>query len=133
MIPGLGPAPGHGSRATPARWSWSPDATGTPATRRPCCTGTPAASWQAGPAWPARNALRGWTDDHWAGDLRSPIGVYSLSDSGGLLPDPGTRLPYDRSDGFAVSGTGFEGEPLEVLRLRRRHRLQPRTRRLPWT
>lgn len=31
----------------------------------------------------------------------------------GLLPDPGTRLPYDRSDGFAVSGTGFEGEPLE--------------------
>ncbi|MBT2870230.1 hypothetical protein ACWDU0_12225 [Streptomyces cellulosae] len=71
------------------------------------------AGWQAGPAWPARNALRGWTDDHWAGDLRSPIGVYSLSDAGGLLPDPGTRLPYDRSDGFAVSGTGFEGEPLE--------------------
>jgi L,D-peptidoglycan transpeptidase YkuD (ErfK/YbiS/YcfS/YnhG family) len=73
-------------------------------------TGT---GWQAGPAWPARNALRGWTDDHWAGDLRSPIGVYSLTDAGGLLPDPGTRLPYDRSDGFAVSGTGFEGEPLE--------------------
>ncbi|MEV5270625.1 hypothetical protein [Streptomyces werraensis] len=73
-------------------------------------TGT---GWQAGPAWPARNALRGWTDDHWAGDLRSPIGVYSLTDAGGLLPDPGTRLPYDRSDGFAVSGIGFEGEPLE--------------------
>ncbi|MFD5580073.1 L,D-transpeptidase family protein [Streptomyces pseudogriseolus] len=73
-------------------------------------TGT---GWEAGPAWPARNALRGWTDDHWAGDLRSPIGVYTLTDAGGLLPDPGTRLPYDRSDGFAVSGTGFEGEPLE--------------------
>ncbi|AXI85037.1 hypothetical protein SAM9427_03145 [Streptomyces sp. ETH9427] len=73
-------------------------------------TGT---GWEAGPVWPARNALRGWTDDHWAGDLRSPIGVYSLSDAGGLLPDPGARLPYDRSDGFAVSGTGFEGEPLE--------------------
>ncbi|MGN7140372.1 biotin/lipoyl-containing protein [Streptomyces pseudogriseolus] len=73
-------------------------------------TGT---GWEAGPVWPARNALRGWTDDHWAGDLRSPIGVYTLTDAGGLLPDPGTRLPYDRSDGFAVSGTGFEGEPLE--------------------
>ncbi|MFC8408386.1 hypothetical protein ACFUG9_33120 [Streptomyces griseoincarnatus] len=73
-------------------------------------TGT---GWEAGPVWPARNALRGWTDDHWAGDLRSPIGVYSLSDAGGLLPDPGARLPYDRSDAFAVSGTGFEGEPLE--------------------
>ncbi|MFI8092230.1 L,D-transpeptidase family protein [Streptomyces sp. NPDC086080] len=69
--------------------------------------------WEAGPAWPARNALRGWTDDHWAGDLRSPIGVYTLTDAGGLLPDPGTAMPYDRSDGFSVSGTGFEGEPLE--------------------
>lgn len=69
--------------------------------------------WEAGRAWPARNALKGWTDDHWAGDLRSPIGVFTLSDAGGLLPDPGTELPYDHSDGFSVGGTGFEGEPLE--------------------
>ncbi|MFD7770634.1 L,D-transpeptidase family protein [Streptomyces sp. NPDC059787] len=69
--------------------------------------------WEGGPAWPARNALRGWTDDHWAGDLRSPVGVFTLTDAGGLLPDPGTELPYDRSEGFAVGGTGFEGEPLE--------------------
>ncbi|MEZ3180673.1 L,D-transpeptidase family protein [Streptomyces pimonensis] len=69
--------------------------------------------WEGGPAWPAHNALRGWTDDHRAGDLRSPIGVFTLTDAGGLLPDPGTRLPYDQSQGFAVGGTGFEGEPLE--------------------
>ncbi|MFC8390942.1 L,D-transpeptidase family protein [Streptomyces sp. NPDC057238] len=69
--------------------------------------------WEGGPAWPAHNALKGWTDDHWAGDLRSPIGVFTLTDAGGLLPDPGTELPYDRSEGFAVGGTGFEGEPLE--------------------
>ncbi|GAA3506387.1 lipoprotein [Streptomyces prasinosporus] len=69
--------------------------------------------WEAGPAWPARNALKGWTDDHRAGDLRSPIGVFTLGDAGGLLPDPGTELPYDRSDGFGVSGTGLLGEPLE--------------------
>ncbi|MGK9460112.1 hypothetical protein ACSLFT_08780 [Streptomyces sp. G6] len=62
--------------------------------------------------WPAHNALRGWTDDHRLGDLRSPIGVFRLTDAGGLLPDPGTRLSYDRSNGFSVSGTGFEGEPL---------------------
>ncbi|MFF9204940.1 hypothetical protein ACF1AE_24590 [Streptomyces sp. NPDC014986] len=72
-------------------------------------TGT---GWEAGPVWPARNALRGWTDDHRAGDLRSPVGVFSLGDAGGLLPDPGTALPYDRSAGFAVGGTGFAGEPL---------------------
>lgn len=71
-----------------------------------------ASGWEAGTAWPARNALRGWTDDHYAGDLRSPVGVFTLSDAGGLLPDPGTALPYDQSDGFTVDGTGFEGEPL---------------------
>ncbi|GAB2803233.1 hypothetical protein GCM10027073_39630 [Streptomyces chlorus] len=71
-----------------------------------------ASGWEAGMAWPAHNALNGWTDDHLAGDLRSPIGVFTLSDAGGLLPDPGTLLPYDESPGFSVDGTGFMGEPL---------------------
>ncbi|MEU6541590.1 L,D-transpeptidase family protein [Streptomyces sp. NPDC047000] len=68
--------------------------------------------WQAGPEWPAHNALKGWTGHHTAGDLRSPTGVYTLSDAGGLLADPGSRLPYTRSSGFVSPGTGFEGEPL---------------------
>ncbi len=71
-----------------------------------------ATGWKAGARWPAHNALRGWTDHHRAGDLRSPIGVFTLTDAGGLLADPGTRLPYDRSTGFTATGTGFEGEPL---------------------
>ncbi|MFD5813280.1 L,D-transpeptidase family protein [Streptomyces sp. NPDC127038] len=70
------------------------------------------AGWRAGPTMPAHNALKGWTDHHRAGDLRSPIGVFTLTDAGGLLPDPGTRLPYDRSGAFTSPGTGFEGEPL---------------------
>lgn len=53
--------------------------------------------WAPGAEWPAHNALRGWTDDHHAGDLRSPIGVFALTDAGGLLADPGSKLPYDRS------------------------------------
>ncbi|MFF4258391.1 L,D-transpeptidase family protein [Streptomyces sp. NPDC001663] len=68
--------------------------------------------WQAGASWPAHNALKGWSDHHMGGDLRSPIGVYGLTDAGGLLRDPGTRLPYHRSGGFTAPGTGFEGEPL---------------------
>jgi L,D-peptidoglycan transpeptidase YkuD (ErfK/YbiS/YcfS/YnhG family) len=75
-------------------------------------TRTGAGGWLPGPARPARNALRGWTDEHRAGDLRSPAGVYRIGDAGGRLPDPGTRLPYDRSDGFAEDGTGFTGESL---------------------
>lgn len=70
------------------------------------------AGWEPGAEWPAHNALRGWTDDHHAGDLRSPIGVFALTDAGGLLADPGSKLPYDRSGGFSVTGTGLEGEPL---------------------
>ncbi|MEU1512269.1 L,D-transpeptidase family protein [Streptomyces sp. NPDC005811] len=68
--------------------------------------------WRAGASWAAHNARDGWSAHHMAGDLRSPIGVFGLTDAGGLLPDPGSRLPYDRSGGFTVSGTGFEGEPL---------------------
>lgn len=71
-----------------------------------------ATGWQAGPSRPAHNALRGWTDRHTAGDLRSPIGVYDLTDAGGLLDDPGAKLPYHRSSAFTAPGTGFEGEPL---------------------
>ncbi|QJS99565.1 L,D-transpeptidase family protein [Streptomyces asoensis] len=72
-----------------------------------------AAGWQAGKSWPAHNALRGWSDHHMGGDLRSPIGVYGLTDAGGLLRDPGTRLSYDHGVGFTSPGTGFEGEPLQ--------------------
>ncbi|GAA3387203.1 lipoprotein [Streptomyces roseoviridis] len=74
----------------------------------------PAGRWHrtAGP-WTGHNALRGWTENHVAGDLRSPIGVFRLGDAGGRLPDPGARIPYDQDEEFALSGTGFLGEPLE--------------------
>ncbi|MGW0789821.1 hypothetical protein ACWD04_16545 [Streptomyces sp. NPDC002911] len=74
----------------------------------------PALGWRpgAGP-WPAHNGRRGWTDHHLANDLRSPVGVFGLTDAGGRLPDPGTLLPYDEQHRFAVSGVGFLGEPLE--------------------
>ncbi|WNO71579.1 hypothetical protein [Streptomyces sp. AM8-1-1] len=74
-------------------------------------TGRPWAA-VAGP-WPAHNALRGWTDDHVVDDLRSPVGVFSLGDAGGRLPNPGTKLPYDQDEQFTESGIGFLGESLE--------------------
>ncbi|MER6850699.1 L,D-transpeptidase family protein [Streptomyces flaveolus] len=74
----------------------------------------PVRGWQAvaGP-WSAHTGLRGWTSDHSAGDLRTPIGVFGISDAGGRLPDPGTRLPYDQDPEFSLSGTGHLGEDLE--------------------
>ncbi|MFD9795952.1 L,D-transpeptidase family protein [Streptomyces sp. NPDC059070] len=76
-------------------------------------TRDPVKGWQpADGPWPARNAAHGWTAEHHLGDLRSPVGVFGLTDAGGLLADPGTRLPYDRTSAFTASGTGVEGEPL---------------------
>ncbi|MDI5962914.1 L,D-transpeptidase family protein [Streptomyces sp. SL13] len=72
-----------------------------------------AAGWKAGATWQAHNALHGWSAHHTQDDLRSPIGVFGLTDAGGRLPDPGTKLPYDQSaSAFAESGTGFNGESL---------------------
>ncbi|MER7925736.1 MULTISPECIES: L,D-transpeptidase family protein [unclassified Streptomyces] len=68
--------------------------------------------WEETATWAAHNARRGWSDHHMAGDLRSPVGVYGLTDAGGLLKDPGTKLSYDQGPGFVSPGTGFEGEPL---------------------
>ncbi|MER6359740.1 L,D-transpeptidase family protein [Kitasatospora sp. NPDC001527] len=68
--------------------------------------------WLAGESWQGHNAFKGWTTDHNEGDLRSPIGVFSLTDAGGRKADPGSRLPYDKDANFVVSGTGFAGEQL---------------------
>ncbi|MEU5591578.1 L,D-transpeptidase family protein [Streptomyces sp. NPDC020298] len=58
--------------------------------------------WERTRSWPAHNGKKGWTVDHHMGDNRSPVGVYTLSDAGGVLDDPGARLPYTRDESFAA-------------------------------
>ncbi|MFD7026826.1 L,D-transpeptidase family protein [Streptomyces sp. NPDC059917] len=71
------------------------------------------ADWSCADRWPARNGARGWSAARGYGDLTSPVGVFTLTDAGGLLPQPpGTRLPYDEDAAFVASGRGVEGEPL---------------------
>ncbi|MGW2420948.1 L,D-transpeptidase family protein [Streptomyces sp. NPDC001709] len=60
--------------------------------------------WRPVGRWAAHNGRNGWTTDHHSGDERSPIGVFGLSDAGGVLDDPGTMLPYDQ-DGEAYAPT----------------------------
>ncbi|MEU9479300.1 L,D-transpeptidase family protein [Streptomyces sp. NPDC048191] len=112
-IPGLGPTR---SAAIPQRCAQAVVVTGR-GKNSPLCTVVlhqrTSTGWQPGPTWPAHNALHGWSGHHMLGDLRSPLGVYTLSDAGGLLPDPGSRLPYHQSGGFHSPGSGFEGEPLD--------------------
>ncbi|MFF8814674.1 L,D-transpeptidase family protein [Streptomyces pactum] len=59
-------------------------------------------AWQRTRQWSGHNGKRGWTTDHRQGDRRSPVGVFTLSDAGGVLPDPGARLPYTADPAFAA-------------------------------
>jgi len=69
--------------------------------------------WAAGPVWHGHNGAHGWTDDHREGDLRTPVGVFTLSDAGGRKKDPGAKLPYHRSEAFRPTGDGVYGDSLE--------------------
>ncbi|PIB06765.1 hypothetical protein B1C81_23660 [Streptomyces sp. HG99] len=57
-------------------------------------------TWDETGRWVAHNGKKGWTTDHREGDNRSPVGVFTLSDAGGFLDDPGARLPYSQSEYF---------------------------------
>ncbi|MBZ4019024.1 L,D-transpeptidase family protein [Streptomyces purpurogeneiscleroticus] len=61
-------------------------------------------TWSRERSWQAHNGKRGWTLHHHVGDKRSPVGVYTLSDAGGVLPDPGAKLPYTASAAFTPPG-----------------------------
>lgn len=58
--------------------------------------------WQRTRGWPAHNGKKGWTLDHHEGDNRSPVGVFTLTDAGGVLRNPGAKLPYTESGSFAA-------------------------------
>jgi L,D-peptidoglycan transpeptidase YkuD (ErfK/YbiS/YcfS/YnhG family) len=114
VIPGLGPKT---RAAIPAASRQVLVASGrggnSPVTVVTLWTRTADGHWKAGRSWPAHNALRGWTRTHHAGDLHSPIGVFTLTDAGGFEPDPGSKLPYHHSSRFHAGGVGFDGEPLD--------------------
>ncbi|MFF4952253.1 L,D-transpeptidase family protein [Streptomyces chattanoogensis] len=59
-----------------------------------------AKGWDRKATWAAHNGRNGWTLNHREGDKRSPIGVFTLTDAGGVLADPGARLPYTHSEEF---------------------------------
>jgi L,D-peptidoglycan transpeptidase YkuD (ErfK/YbiS/YcfS/YnhG family) len=71
-----------------------------------------ARGWRRTGGWRGHVGARGWTDDHREGDLRTPVGTYTVSDAGGRLPDPGTELPYSQSADFVPSGDGVFGDSL---------------------
>ncbi|MER7462847.1 L,D-transpeptidase family protein [Streptomyces sp. NPDC097981] len=72
------------------------------------------ADWHRTGSWPAHNGAKGWSSvEREYGDLTTPMGVFTLTDAGGLLPKPpGTKFPYDRDRLFVPTGRGVNGESL---------------------
>lgn len=70
-------------------------------------------TWRRTATWRGHIGARGWTTSHREGDLRTPVGTFTLTDAGGRLPDPGTALPYDHSSKFVPSGSSVFGDSLE--------------------
>lgn len=70
--------------------------------------------WQLQNTWAGHNGDGGWVTlaNRTEGDLKSPIGVYTLTDAGGKLANPGTKLSYVQSASFVDYGKGFLGESL---------------------
>ncbi|MCS0603047.1 L,D-transpeptidase family protein [Streptomyces sp. LP11] len=60
-------------------------------------------SWERTASWPAHNGRLGWTTDHRMDDEQSPVGVFTLTDAGGSLADPGSRLRYWQDDNAFVT------------------------------
>ncbi|MGY0022279.1 hypothetical protein ACVHNB_25380 [Streptomyces sp. YJ-C3] len=54
-------------------------------------------TWKKERSWSGHNGKKGWTTNHREGDKRSPVGVFTLSDAGGVLADPGAKLPYTQT------------------------------------
>jgi L,D-peptidoglycan transpeptidase YkuD (ErfK/YbiS/YcfS/YnhG family) len=52
--------------------------------------------WRNDGSYAAVGGTSGWNKTR-QGDRRSPTGVFALTDAGGYYPNPGTRLPYQRS------------------------------------
>ncbi len=67
-------------------------------------------SWTKLKTFDFHNGTNGWLKDRREGDKTSPIGVFTLSDAGGHLPDPGTKLPYSHEPGLSSSAAVAYGE-----------------------
>lgn len=66
--------------------------------------------WTRSATMAGRNGGSGWREDRREGDRTTPAGVFSLSDAGGFLADPGSLLPYHRDEGLRSGAEAVYGD-----------------------
>lgn len=67
-------------------------------------------AWERTAEYAGHNGGAGWKRERREGDRTSPIGVFSLSDAGGSLPDPGSLLPYTHEPALRTGAAAAYGE-----------------------
>lgn len=62
------------------------------------------------------NGYRGWAVVPWTGGMRTPIGTYRLTDAGGRLRNPGTKMPYHYgSRAYGAGGYAMSRAKLQIF------------------
>lgn len=62
------------------------------------------------------NGNKGWAIVPWTGGQRSPIGTYRLTDAGGRLRNPGTKMRYHYGPkSYAAGGYGMSQAKLQIF------------------
>lgn len=75
-----------------------------------------AGCWRMDHSTSGRNGYAGWHPHPWDGSGYSPIGMFSLTDAGGRLPNPGTKLPYHYGPkAYASGGYRMNNNPAQVF------------------
>ncbi|MFZ1362396.1 MAG: L,D-transpeptidase family protein [Candidatus Nanopelagicales bacterium] len=64
----------------------------------------------------AYNGYRGWAIVPWTGGQRSPIGTYRLTDAGGRLANPGTKMRYHYGpQAYGAGGYAMSRAKLQIF------------------
>lgn len=85
----------------------TPEATGTNA--RVTVYNKSADGWHKVKEFAGHNGAAGWRENRTEGDETTPAGVFALSDAGGALKDPGSKLPYSHDRNLSASAVSVYG------------------------
>ncbi|GAB3558366.1 L,D-transpeptidase family protein [Spelaeicoccus albus] len=72
-------------------------------------------TWKAVDDWPGHNGKNGWKKHRSVGDATTPIGVFGLTDAGGYLANPGTKLSYDRDPAYRSAAAATYGDSFKKV------------------
>ena len=71
--------------------------------------------WKQKLSFTGHNGEAGWKEKRKEGDMSTPAGVFTLSDAGGYLPDPGTKMPYTRDTNLRASAQSVYGDDYKLV------------------